>query len=931
MEISNPQINKLYLFLTLLTAIYVLHQFFINMQYAQSMEIGQHVSSQVWVTDPLSLEAKSSRAALWESNSVCTQPENYDYQSAHGPWSYKSHSCLLPCNTTGVSSSCLSPVEEYLDVEASDVFIPTQMKETMYRSDEEPVIQSFVMPMAEDVEVSFRYSLWVRESAIRAAINALPWDWHDFRGSSSQDITTVILDQHRAIVETLQPSTSVTLSVPRLLELAGLSGMFDEPQPDAGANSLPNATYPTGPLGRITGRELALELKCYNEWGRPTDVDGLGDIDGMLCTVEVRASSEPWSTVQRRAEFHDDSQKVVRSRVYHGIRVHVQPGGEVSLFDLDALMAWVIGAVVLLGLPRTLVLTFTISALGHTSKIYKRVIYEQFNIGEQVAGLVTRMMTNGVAFLELEDMQHGVSYKRMNERLREALKNESDELDDLEITQLVDFCYNAIVTPAGVTEDSSPYGLAKKYIQMAAAYLEKQRGRRKAAVAKAPKRTAPQSAHEHITIDDFLTSCASCDRVGFGDVVSLFDSNREMSLLERQFMPRYIRNNVIDRIAQIREAKVHPHGTRCALPAQKQAAQAAPSLDSDDADDAGGDMTVEDLFGDKFVPPAQANEALWHLTLEERKEALNMSHFKVEELSRKGEKLENLFYHMQVPHEEEMKETLDRLTEREVKVEKLVQRLTNLMGNMGSSLETTISKLGRCSTAPRTPRSEAADLGDAAATRALEDDTADTAGGQAPALHKFMQDHLKAEIELVEIRSQQREGEIAKSIHQTFDMLMQRLGRIEHQSGMTAGQISNGTAMARARDSPGLPGADGAVLGKFMELEMAMGSRLVMLERKMKLMAKTIDGAAASPSSNTSQWRQMQKGSNDMEAQEGGTTSGAEAPGDLAGDAIPENRPSFGGAGSSAWFTGAGGDGASADHSNRVGGGAANPPPSPPT
>lgn len=885
-EISNPQINRLYQWLTILVGVYLAYEFFFLDKYAASVEIGQYVSSDLWVEDLLTSEQKKAKVDAWPSEWLCTDAEKYDYHSVEGPWYYANHSCLLPCPNSTVSVSCLSPVETYLNVESSDVFIGTQMKETTYRSNGDVVTQQYVMPMAEDMGVSFSYSMLVREAAIRASLVTGPWDWRDFTGFSALNITTVILNRDRVIAETLPPAYAITLSVPRLLELAGMSDLLDAPQPDAGANTLKYATYTEGPIGRITGRELTLGLNCYNHWGRPSDVDGLEKIEGFLCTVEVRASSQPWETVERLAEFNDESHHELRHRIYHGIRVNIEAGGEIRCFDVNALMAWIVGAVVLLGIPQTLVLLFSTSMLGHTSTMYKRVIYERFDIGEQTAGLVTRMMTNGVAFLELEDMQNGVSFKRMNERLREALKHESDELDDLEISQLVDFCFNAVVSPNTVCANKSSLSVLKGYFQGFANCI----GRCIAPKTEEPKanskssraRLARTKVHEHITIDDFLVSCASCDRVGFNDVVTLFDSNRKMSWLERFFMPRYIKKNVMDRIAAVRKARSNPAASvRGDLKPTPVAEADPPPAEAADEED----MTVEELLGDKVVPEGMANEALWHLSLEERKEVLNMSHFKVEELYRKGERLETAFENLREPHAEDIQRALQRLADREHKIENLVQRLTGMMGSMGASLETTISKLGRCTPTPRSPRSEVGGAGDVVG--AIE--FTDRAGGisaigaasthTSSELQEMIQHCVREEIECCEVRSQQRESEIAKSLNQTFDVFMQRLGRIEQQSGSQESKMNMGEAAISAAAESQNQGADGInqvlvhVHGKFMEMEQAVGSRLVELERKVNVMAKSVACTKPPHLADASHWRQAQGRCSSFGTDSGGNRS----------------------------------------------------------
>lgn len=185
-EISNPQINRLYNGLTLVAACYVVYEFFWLFKFASFMEIGQFVSSDIWVSDRLNPEEKTAIAEQWNVEPLCTDPETYNYESVNGPWSYTNNSCLFPCDESRVRDTCLLNVENYLNVEASEVFIPTQMKETTYHRDMDEQTSQYFMPMAEDLRIDFTHSLEVKESAIRAQMTTGPWDWGDIIGFSDQ-------------------------------------------------------------------------------------------------------------------------------------------------------------------------------------------------------------------------------------------------------------------------------------------------------------------------------------------------------------------------------------------------------------------------------------------------------------------------------------------------------------------------------------------------------------------------------------------------------------------------------------------------------------------------------------------------------------------------------------------------------------------------
>jgi len=182
---------------------------------------------------------------------------------------------------------------------------------------------------------------------------------------------------------------------------------------------------------------------------------------------------------------------------------------------------------VLMGLPKVLILFFTITFLGHFSKIYKGVIEEEFSIVEQVGGMATRLMSNSATFVDLEangsDGGSGISKVRMRERLRESLKHRGELLDHDEVESFVNFCFRAV--------SSSNEG--KKRIRPSKSFLLDALG--------ASQMDGDDTHKDQIDIDCFSKACASLDKISFEAVVKLFDRDRRVHFLERVFMPPYMR------------------------------------------------------------------------------------------------------------------------------------------------------------------------------------------------------------------------------------------------------------------------------------------------------------------------------------------------------------------------------------------------------
>jgi len=111
--------------------------------------------------------------------------------------------------------------------------------------------------------------------------------------------------------------------------------------------------------------------------------------------------------------------------------------------------------VVLLQIPLKVVLFFTLTCLGELSKLYKRVIIQNFDIEHETASMAVTLMSNSVTFLELSDCIvgtqkfPGISKARMGERMKAALQQRRDVLNDSELQAFVACCFESLVWDRG--------------------------------------------------------------------------------------------------------------------------------------------------------------------------------------------------------------------------------------------------------------------------------------------------------------------------------------------------------------------------------------------------------------------------------------------------------------------------------------------------
>jgi len=81
--------------------------------------------------------------------------------------------------------------------------------------------------------------------------------------SSIANALNVLMDHTGEVQMNIQPNANgFSLTVQRLLMLAGKPNSLNELQPQLGTNKLPGAAIRSGLVGRLTGLELRMELSC---------------------------------------------------------------------------------------------------------------------------------------------------------------------------------------------------------------------------------------------------------------------------------------------------------------------------------------------------------------------------------------------------------------------------------------------------------------------------------------------------------------------------------------------------------------------------------------------------------------------------------------------------------------------------------------------
>merc|ERR1712048_644916 len=94
----------------------------------------------------------------------------------------------------------------------------------------------------------------------------------------------------------------------------------------------PNASY-GGPIGRISGAELVVDIKCGNQ--QTADIETRGLTQDKICTVAVSSALQHFAIAEERDYFGE--QGGYRQRVYHGLRIKLRTRGTLAVFDLNSL------------------------------------------------------------------------------------------------------------------------------------------------------------------------------------------------------------------------------------------------------------------------------------------------------------------------------------------------------------------------------------------------------------------------------------------------------------------------------------------------------------------------------------------------------------------------------------------------------------------
>jgi len=531
-NIMNRRVEALhYALLVCMLGVLIL-AFRFDTPWIESFSMAGHVIVDMWVEQSPIAEMRSN-FNQWLSEPLCNTPGDYEYWYGTPPtWKYENYTCLADCSIQP-GPSCVNHRSTYRREEKDQVLIVTEFQRSSVDAESKELITTGagIVPSAEDIVIAFTYRFDMPQTDALHGLSVLGDQEQTNIGSSQTNILTVILSKDGTPWREIFPEAGpLRFTVKELFAMAGAETWLHDIHPDLGANSKPNATYPAGPVGWITGALLELRLTCYNS---PQKTVETGGHSGPTCYLRPHLAPM-WSTVEESSTVDD---------VYllaHGVRVKAVTYGEWKAFSFHKLVTSVVSLVVLFKLPKRALRYIVSYCFGHMSQLYRSALVDDFDMGKIVGGIASRLMVNSCAFSELAGQNGGdISYDSMQASLLNAFRDHIDPkegtpvLDENELLGFLRFA-NKAIRDQEITRRHDQFGrvLRRMFARCATAGDHSQQDTSRDT---SRRDTGPVDAAM------FMEAAASSDVVSFDALVHFFDADRKRGCLERIFMPGYIR------------------------------------------------------------------------------------------------------------------------------------------------------------------------------------------------------------------------------------------------------------------------------------------------------------------------------------------------------------------------------------------------------
>jgi len=548
-SIQNPRLLILYNVLMITCAGALFIRFYVSNSFLAEIDLSPHIRVNMWVSG---LDESRDDWADLNQSDLCASSENYDYWYS-SKFTYEVKGCIRVCgedlgNFTSVST-CL-PVSGMYDRQDGELFFHT-MRGDKGRDEAHGVFEDSLkwVPYARDMRFDMTYT-YDFEMPLFDASSVFSPSVSETRRSTTvsfgpeDKILTVVVNHDRKMVRIEKPQQSLSFTVQELFDLAGESDYLLRQSENNDPNQKPGGL--PQPIGQMTGAHIEVRLFCSDlAHLRIQDQFELDEIHRVVAESEHQYDSiceltsfmfggwvvrEKFSTYTAATYLHTTTS---------GIRISTSVSGGFTYIDPDLLLFNLTSAITIMGLPKLFVMFVTCRLLGHISSIYKKVVYEKFRIGDQMVGMVSRLMTATICLKELEDKsldgKGAISREKFSEWLKLALKSVAEdygyEFDEMEKARFVQHALNEL---SGVGEKVQESGILAsmadfmEFIPMPSIFSSGEDSVKK-------KKTDPLCVKN----GHYLVAVTSKENIDINEAVKLFDEERPRSFLERLFTPSY--------------------------------------------------------------------------------------------------------------------------------------------------------------------------------------------------------------------------------------------------------------------------------------------------------------------------------------------------------------------------------------------------------
>eukprot|EP00811_Abedinium_folium_P030205 NODE_481_length_3001_cov_5.643354.p1 GENE.NODE_481_length_3001_cov_5.643354~~NODE_481_length_3001_cov_5.643354.p1 ORF type:complete len:874 (+),score=159.39 NODE_481_length_3001_cov_5.643354:49-2670(+) len=458
-------------------------------------------------------EALCDSATMWQ--------KDYCFDSAC-VWSYVNNTCMPLCPPGRLSDECMTTDEGHTYSEMKDwVFWGTYLTQEFFS----------VGPEAKNVSSSggaFVMGTHRRTVTLQYGYSRPEYVLYPEESPASTDrILTLLVDADGEVYDALEPSHHIRFSWTSLLAASGHRELMDSALAAAGENLLPGAFMPEGPLGRLAGLVLHLEIDCTNAKSLEL-TSAHDDWGGPICTMGIVLPKvvKPWPSFERTLPAN--AEQVVRRRYFHGIYIASHPTGEFYFFDFYYLYLWFLSGMVVMRVPGNIIRILSLYFLGHLSLMYKRVVLEHFCIVKELAVFASSLVANTHAFYGVSNGA-SLTMLRVAEWMAQTTANEVD-LDMSEATDFVKTCYTEML------ETGHAHTVARERASLCTSVFGELLD-----VGKTVTDDDEVGEDRQIDVYAWLRCMMASARITIPDLTKLFDKDRQRSCMELFFMPPKIR------------------------------------------------------------------------------------------------------------------------------------------------------------------------------------------------------------------------------------------------------------------------------------------------------------------------------------------------------------------------------------------------------